>query len=116
MMYCLTLRHTFVLKLFLLFVFSTSCQSQSTERILPGAEQLDEYRPLIKDKTIAVVANQTSLVNNKHLVDTLFALGQNIKCVFAPEHGFRGEAEAGENVASSIDRKTGIPIVSLYGD
>ena len=80
-----------------------------------GAERMNEYLPLLRDKQIAIVANQTSLVNNTHLVDTLLSRNIKIKCVFAPEHGFRGEAEAGAAVVSSIDKKTKLPIISLYG-
>ena len=83
--------------------------------LLVGAEQTDLYLPLIKDKTVALLVNQTSLVGNGHLVDTLSAMGINIKCVFAPEHGFRGEASDGEKIPDGIDPQTGIPIVSLYG-
>ena len=75
-------------------------------RIVPGAERTMEYFSLIKNKNIAIVANQTSIIGNTHLVDSLLAAGMKIKCVFAPEHGFRGEAEAGEVVNNSKDRRT----------
>jgi uncharacterized protein YbbC (DUF1343 family) len=81
-----------------------------------GAKRLGEYLPLIRGKKIALVANQTSMIGKTHLVDTLRSLKMNIQRVFAPEHGFRGEADAGEHVASAVDKKTGIPLVSLYGD
>lgn len=75
------------------------------------------YLPLLKNKTIAVVANQTSLLENKtHLVDFLVQNNVKIKHIFAPEHGFRGTADAGEHVKNGIDTKTGLPIISLYGD
>lgn len=80
-----------------------------------GAEQVDEYLPYIKDKKVALVVNQTSMVKNTHLVDTLKSLKVNIKTIFAPEHGFRGTADAGEHVKNDIDMKTGIPLISLYG-
>lgn len=98
------------------FFFGTSGFSQElTKEIKPGAERISEYLPLIKDKRIALVANQTSVVGEKHLVDTLLSLGINVKKVFAPEHGFRGLADAGEHVKNSKDKKTGLPVISLYG-
>jgi uncharacterized protein YbbC (DUF1343 family) len=77
---------------------------------------MEKYLSSLKGKTIAVVANQTTMVGQKHLVDTLLDLGIRIKCVFAPEHGFRGEAGAGEKIKDGIDAKTGLSIVSLYGN
>lgn len=73
------------------------------------------YLPLLRGKSIAVFANQTSMVGKSHLVDTLLKSGIHIKKIFAPEHGFRGEADAGEHVNSLTDARTGIPIISLYG-
>lgn len=84
--------------------------------VVPGAYQTGSYLPFIKDKKVALVVNQTSMVGSSHLVDTLISLGADIKKVFAPEHGFRGDADAGETVKSGIDVKTNLPIVSLYGD
>jgi len=84
--------------------------------ILPGAYQIDEYLPFLKDKKVALVVNQTSMIQNTHLVDTLLSLGVTIKKIFAPEHGFRGEADAGETVKNEVDKKTGLPLVSLYGN
>src|SRR5258708_35525603 len=83
--------------------------------ILPGAAQMNLYLPLLQGKSVAVFANQTSMVNNTHLVDTLMKRGIHIKKIFSPEHGFRGDADAGEHVSSLADPKTGIPIISLYG-
>jgi uncharacterized protein YbbC (DUF1343 family) len=84
--------------------------------ILPGIYQTDEYLDLLLDKKIAIVSNQTGLVNDVHLADTLISLGLNIVKVFCPEHGFRGTADAGAKVDNSIDDKTGLPIISLYGN
>ena len=86
------------------------------QSVLPGANQLALYLPLIKGKSVGIFANQTSMVGNTHLVDTLQKLGISIKKIFSPEHGFRGNADAGEHVTSSIDPTTGIPIISLYGE
>ncbi len=82
-----------------------------------GAERPELYLPLLKDKNIAIVTNQTGLLKDKtHLVDFLVKNNIKIKSIFAPEHGFRGDADAGEHVKNGVDTKTGIPIVSLYGD
>ena len=81
-----------------------------------GAERLDEYFSGLKDKAVAVVGNQTSIVGSRHLVDTLLALQTKVVKVFSPEHGFRGDADAGEHVATATDKLTGLPLVSLYGD
>jgi uncharacterized protein YbbC (DUF1343 family) len=103
--------------------FFTGCSQQTavqhsvieTSKIIPAAERFDLYLPLLKDKRVAVFANNTSMVGNTHLVDTLSKKGVNIKKIFAPEHGFRGTADAGEKVSNTTDPKTGIPIISLYG-
>jgi uncharacterized protein YbbC (DUF1343 family) len=83
--------------------------------IIPAAARLNEYLPLIKNKTIAIFANHTSTIGNTNLVDTLAKLGVKIKVVFGPEHGFRGNADAGEKIDSYIDKTTGLPVISLYG-
>ncbi|MCG2617258.1 DUF1343 domain-containing protein [Terrimonas sp. NA20] len=84
-------------------------------RIIPAAERISEYLPLIKGKKVGVFANQTSVVGSTHLVDTLRKLGATITVIFGPEHGFRGTADAGEKVGNYTDKQTGIPVVSLYG-
>ena len=89
--------------------------TEAPKTISVGANQLDEYLPELKGKAIALVVNQTSMLENTHLVDALVAEGIQIKTIFSPEHGFRGEADAGEKVTDSKDPKTGIPLVSLYG-
>lgn len=80
-----------------------------------GAERIEQYFDLINNKKVALVVNQTSVIGNAHLADTLQQLGVDIKAIFAPEHGFRGKADAGEKVVDGIDVKTGIPLLSLYG-
>jgi uncharacterized protein YbbC (DUF1343 family) len=86
------------------------------QEILVGADQFIEYVPLLKNKRVAIVANQTSITSSsEHLVDVLFAAKINIVKVFSPEHGFRGSVSAGDEVDDEIDAKTGIPIISLYG-
>jgi uncharacterized protein YbbC (DUF1343 family) len=107
---------------FFLIIANFSCSSQQqsvssavSSDIITAAERLDVYLPLLKGKAVAVFANQTSVVGKTHLVDTLLKRGVNIKKIFAPEHGFRGTADAGENVSSYIDKQTGVLVVSLYG-
>jgi len=85
------------------------------KEIKTGAEQTDKYLPLLKGKRVAIMANQTSIIGKAHLVDSLKTLGVNIVKVFGPEHGFRGNASAGEHVADEIDPVSRIPVVSLYG-
>ena len=82
--------------------------------IKTGAESVQEYIPLLKGKRVAVLTNQTGIIGKTHLVDSLVSLKINIVAILSPEHGFRGDADAGEHVASSVDEKTGIPIKSLY--
>ena len=91
-------------------------QSQDQEYFKTGADRPELYLPLLKDKTIGIVINQTGLMKDKtHVVDFLVKNGIKIKTIFAPEHGFRGDADAGEKVKNGVDVKTGIPIISLYG-
>jgi len=88
--------------------------AQST--VIPGAERMNVYLPLLKGKAVAVFANQTSMVKHTHLVDTLLSSGINVVKIFGPEHGFRGDADAGEHVNDAKDKKTGLPVISLYGN
>ena len=81
----------------------------------PAAQRPEDYLWLLRGKRLGLVVNQTSTVGTTHLVDTLLALDQDIRVIFAPEHGFRGEADAGAKVADGMDVKTGLPIRSLYG-
>lgn len=91
-----------------------SAASENKE-ILPGAYQLSDYLPFLKGKHVGIFANQTSMIGKTHLVDSLQKLGVKITKIFAPEHGFRGTADAGEDVKTYTDEKTGITVVSLYG-
>lgn len=84
--------------------------------VITGADRMSVYLPFLKGKSVAVFANPTSLVKGRHLVDTLLSSGIKVVKIFGPEHGFRGTADAGEKVANSVDAKTGIPVISLYGD
>jgi uncharacterized protein YbbC (DUF1343 family) len=99
--------------------FTACAQKQKqtiTNSILPGAYQTKEYLPLLTQKRVAIFANPTSEINGTSLVDSLQKLGVNITTIFAPEHGFRGNADAGEKVDNYKDAKTGIQVVSLYGN
>jgi uncharacterized protein YbbC (DUF1343 family) len=80
-----------------------------------GAERTSEYFDLLKGKRVGVVGNQSSMVSEIHLVDTLINSNIDLVKVFSPEHGFRGKADAGEKVKDGIDPKTGLPVISLYG-
>jgi uncharacterized protein YbbC (DUF1343 family) len=88
---------------------------EEKKHLIPGACRIEEYRSLIEGKSVAVLANQTSMVDRTHLVDTLLGYGIKIKVIFAPEHGFRNMADAGETIEDGKDAKTGIKIISLYG-
>ncbi len=92
-----------------------SCQAQKKSQLVLGAEQLTEVTTLLKGKRVGLVVNNTALVGKTHLADTLKNLGVNLVRIFGPEHGFRGDAADGELVKDSIDHKTGVPVISLYG-
>ncbi|HEV8083801.1 MAG TPA: DUF1343 domain-containing protein [Chitinophagaceae bacterium] len=99
--------------IFWLIIPVIRCVAQ--ERIIPGAERMDVYVPLLKGKTVAIFANQTSMVKGAHLVDTLLKRGVKVVRIFGPEHGFRGNVADGERVENFTDKETGIEVVSLYG-
>lgn len=98
---------------FILFFVSTIFSQQN--KMQTGAERTAFYLPSLKGKNIGLVVNQTSMIGSVHLVDSLLVLGVNVKKIFAPEHGFRGNADAGEKISDSKDPKTGIQIISIYG-
>jgi len=108
------------MKIFFLFIIIfchiqfCHCQD-ATQPITPGAYRTNVYVPLLKGKRIGVFANQTSVIGNANLIDTLLKQGVNITKIFSPEHGFRGNADAGASTTNSIDSATHIPIISLYG-
>ena len=93
-----------------------SLQLPAQATIIPGAERMEVYLPLLKGKSVAVFANPTSMVKNTHLVDTLIKSGIKVVRIFGPEHGFRGDADAGEHVNDAFDSRTGLPVISLYGN
>jgi uncharacterized protein YbbC (DUF1343 family) len=104
-----------ILFTFFAALFSVSSFSQAA-KVITGAERMDVYLPMLKGKSVAIFANQTSMVGNTHLVDTLVKSGIKIVKIFGPEHGFRGVADAGEHVKDGIDKKSGLPVISLYGN
>lgn len=97
-----------------LFICAISLCSLHAQ-VITGAERMSDYLPLLQEKKVALVANHTTRVGAVHLLDTLLSLSVDVNKVFAPEHGFRGDADAGENISSYKDAKTGIEVVSLYG-
>lgn len=103
--------------LILSLLFILTLPTYATNEIVTGAERMNYYLPLLKGKKVGMVVNHTSVVgeNNTCLLDTLLSLNIHIVKVFAPEHGFRGNADAGEAIQNGKDRDTGIPIISLYG-
>ncbi len=117
--------HIRIICLFAVLMLCQSCTGNTSDnntkgeaiqkKIIPGAENLEKYLTDIQDKNVGIVTNQTGMVKHTHLVDTLLSLGVNVLKVFSPEHGFRGTADAGEYVEDNIDKKTGLPIISLYG-
>lgn len=121
-----TATHAVLTLLFLLFLpLLLSCNQPRQEdktkapevelRMIPGADRTGLYFPLLEEKRIAVAGNHTSMVGEVHLVDTLLAAGFNVVKVFSPEHGFRGQAAAGELIQNDIDPRSGLPVISLYG-
>ena len=108
--------------LLIVLIYFGFCQmnfAQNTDQncFKTGADRPELYLPLLQNKTVAIVTNQTGLLKDRtFLVDFLVRNGISIKTIFAPEHGFRGDADAGEHVKNGVDTKTGIPIISLYGD
>jgi uncharacterized protein YbbC (DUF1343 family) len=94
---------------------SLSFNATKEKPILTGADQTQEYLPLLKGKRVGILGNPTSVIGNRALVDSLHALKVDIREIFGPEHGFRGKASAGAKVSDEVDSATGIPIISLYG-
>ncbi|MDH3322786.1 MAG: DUF1343 domain-containing protein [Flavobacteriaceae bacterium] len=119
----------YLILVFILILNNTYTHAQSDEahQIITGSNQTERYLPLLKGKRVAIAANQTSVIfkdasqhkegdlNYTHLVDSLISLQVHITKVFSPEHGFRGRADAGEHVSDDMDKKTGLPILSLHG-
>ena len=116
------MRRFFLFLFFTISIFFSCCDTYAQRKILNdqdaivGASRLELYLPELKDKNVGIVANQTSVFNDTHLIDTLLTYNIDIRKIFTPEHGFRGKADEGASVGNSIDEKTNIPIISLYGN
>ena len=108
------MRVIFFLFIGILFSLQTSF-AYKFDKVKVAAERTEQYLPILKGKKVAVIANHTSFVGQTHLVDTLISLGIDVKKIFAPEHGFRGLEDAGGTIKNSVDTKTGLPVISLYG-
>ncbi|HOZ52640.1 MAG TPA: DUF1343 domain-containing protein [Chitinophagaceae bacterium] len=104
-----------ILFLLLIFISNILVAQNFSNKIITGADQINAYLPKLNNKKVALLVNQTSMIKNTHLVDTLISSGINIAKIFAPEHGFRGSGDAGEKIKSGIDPKTGLSITSMYG-
>ena len=105
----------FTILIILSMAFNISADEIEYSKVKVGAEKTNEYLPKLAGKTVAVVGNQTSMIHNTHLVDSLLSLNVNVVKIFSPEHGFRGLADAGETIKDGKDIKTGLPVTSLYG-
>lgn len=97
---------------------TSSCKvvQNQTSKVIPGSEQSAVYLPLLQGKRVGLVINHTAMVDNKHLLDFLTESKINVVAVFAPEHGYRGEASDGDIIRNGKDEKTGVQVISLYGE
>lgn len=102
-------------KFFVLFWLFVTFNAGAQQSVIVGAERLDVLLPLLEGKQAGLVVNHTSLSGESHLCDTLNSLGVCVARIFAPEHGFRGKADAGEEIRDGADLRTGAPVISLYG-
>lgn len=111
------MKKLFTLLLLSVLSWGTPTYAKTSSSVTVGAERMELLLPTLKGKRVALMVNQSSLVGNAgtHLVDTLLSQGVNIVRLFVPEHGLRGKVDAGKSVRSGVDDKTGLPIVSLYG-
>ena len=103
------------LTIILLIFLAISVFTLSAQDVVVGAAQVDQYVPLLKGKKIGLFSNHTGMVGDRHTLDIMIENGLDVEVIYSPEHGFRGTADAGEQVSSSVDKKTGIRIESLYG-
>lgn len=105
-------KYTYSICFLMIILFNVKVNAQ----IILGSERINSYLPLLKNKKVGLVVNQSSLIKNVHLIDTLIKLKVNVTTLFSPEHGLRGNFSAGEKVKSGVDEKSGLPIISLYGN
>ncbi len=106
---------SFLFVVFTLFIFSCSSEEPVRKNIVLGSQRVNQFVPLLEGKKVGLLVNQTSWIDDTHLVDTLLSKGVNVVKIFAPEHGFRGDVDAGGIVSDGIDASTGLPVISLYG-
>ena len=97
-------------------IYFSASTLNAQNRIINADERLQEYLPLLRNRMVAILSNQSAIINKKHLVDILLSEKIDVVKIFSPEHGFRGNADAGSEVKNQIDKKTKLPIISLYGD
>lgn len=108
---------SFIIPAFFSFFFIIGCKAaQEPRQLIIGAARTEVYLPQLDGKKTGLLVNHTSMVGDVHLVDFLLESNADVRAIFAPEHGFRGTADAGELVDDNIDEKTGIPVISLYGN
>jgi uncharacterized protein YbbC (DUF1343 family) len=111
-----SMKKSFVSIFLLLILFNQNGWTIGNRTPVPGASRIELYRDIIEGKSVAVVANQTSMCGQNHLVDNLLSIGIDIKVIFSPEHGFRNLADAGETIENGKDNNTGISVISIYGN
>jgi len=112
------IKRYFINNLYLILIIisiKTFGQYPFSNKVIVGAKQTNLYIPILKNKNVAIIVNQSSVIDNTHLIDSLLSVNIKIKKIFCPEHGFRGVADAGKLINNNIDTKTGLPIISLYG-
>lgn len=109
----MTYRHKYLRLLTLLAI--VICSAAAHGRVTVGAERTDVYLPMLNGKRVALLSNHTGVVGREHTLDVLLRNGVNVVKIFAPEHGFRGTADAGKKIDNTVDSRTGIPVKSLYG-
>ena len=100
---------------FVVIVLLLGCAWSAAAQVVVGAARVDQYEPILRGKRVALLSNHTGMVGERHVLDIMLEQKLNVVTIFSPEHGFRGSADAGEHVSSSVDPITGIAITSLYG-
>ncbi len=109
------MKHFYAILIWGMALWALPLSAQNAPAVVVGAARIDTLLPLLAGKKVALVVNHSSTVGSTHLADTLLARGVQVKRIFAPEHGFRGDASAGEKIKDGLDAKTGLPVLSLYG-
>lgn len=102
-------------RLLLVAIISLATATSASGDVTVGAARSDIYLPMLEGMQVGLLSNHTGIVDGEHTLDRLLRQGVDVRKLFSPEHGFRGTADAGEHVSTSIDSATGLPIISLYG-